>query len=377
MFAETLQAHPTRALISVPAFRNNLGVVREHIGPQPKIMAIVKANAYGHGAVRLAGEAIAAGADYLGVARVHEGIELRSAGITDPTLVFEVVPHGEEEVALRAGLELTVVHAESAGRISGAASALGVNAKVHVKVDTGMSRLGMNDRQAAGIIEAIARLPRITIAGVYSHFATSDSQELSFAKEQLNRFTRVLDELARRKVPTGLRHMANSGAILTMPEASFDMVRPGIMLYGYPPRRGMPSRMPLMPVMSLESTVAMLKSVDEKTSISYGRRYFTRTTTSIATIPVGYADGFQRLLTNRADALINGRRYPIVGTVCMDHVMADLGQHTDVREGDRVTLIGRQGGESIDSWDIAEKIGTIPYEVTCLITQRVPRIYVF
>ncbi len=377
MFAEALQAHPTRALISVPAFRNNLGVVRSHVGPDVKIMAIVKANAYGHGAVRLAGEAIAAGADYLGVARVHEGLEIRAAGISDPALVFEVVPHGAEEAALKAGLELTVVHVESAGRISGAASALGMTARVHVKVDTGMGRLGMSDRQAAGIIESIARLPHVAIAGVYSHFATSDSKDPSFAREQLERFAGVLEELARRKIQTGIRHMANSGAILTMPEASFDMVRPGIMLYGYPPRRGMESRAPLMPVMALESTVSMLKTVDEKTSISYGRRYFTRTASSIATIPIGYADGFVRLLTNRADALINGRRYPIVGTVCMDHVMADVGQHSDVREGDRVTLIGRQGGESIDSWDIAEKIGTIPYEVTCLVTPRVPRIYVY
>jgi alanine racemase len=367
--------HPTRAIVSLSAFRNNLGVVRAHVGKDVRIMAIVKANAYGHGAVRLASEAINAGAEYLGVARVFEGTELRDAGIEQRMLVFEVVPRGAEEAAISNELELTVVDAEGAGRLNDVASKLGRKIKVHAKIDTGMGRLGMDYREAANIVERAARLKSVELAGIYSHFATSDDADLSFAREQHQHFTVVLEELHRRKVDVGLRHMANSGAILTLPESYFDMVRPGIMIYGYPPRRGMKSKSPLQPVLSLVSNVAMLKSVDARTSISYSRKYFTKAKTHIATIPIGYADGFVRLLTNRTEAIINGRRYPVVGTVCMDHVMVDVGADSAVHEGDEVVLIGERGAEVIDGWDIAERVGTIPYEVTCLITQRVPRIY--
>lgn len=367
--------HPTRAVVSLSAFRNNLGVVRVHVGKGVKIMAIVKADAYGHGAVRMAAEAITAGADYLGVARVFEGVELRDAGIAKKTLVFEVVPRGEEETAIANELELTVVDVEGAKRLSDAAGRIGTKGRVHAKVDTGMGRLGMDYRQAATIVETAARQPNLEMAGIYSHFATSDDPDMSFARVQLQHFNAVLEELQRRRVNVGLRHMANSGAILTLPESYFDMVRPGIMIYGYPPRRSMDSKAPLEPVLSLVSNVAMVKSVDANTSISYGRRYFTKVKTTIATIPIGYADGFVRLLTNKAESIINGRRYPVVGTVCMDHVMVDVGPSGNVREGDEVVFIGRRGAEVIDGWDIAEKAGTIPYEVTCLITQRVARIY--
>lgn len=368
--------HPTRALVSLSAFRNNLGVVRSHIGQGVKIMAIVKANAYGHGAVRIAAEAVTAGAEYLGVARVFEGIELREAGIAQKTLVFEVVPREEEETAIANDLELTVVDSEGAKRLSEAAGRIRKKVRIHAKIDTGMGRLGMDFRQAAHIVETAARCPHVELMGIYSHFATSDDPDLSFALGQLHHFNSVLEQLQRQKVNVGLRHMANSGAILTMPESYFDMVRPGIMIYGYPPRRGMISKVPLKPVLSLVSNVAMVKSVDANTSISYSRRYFTRTKTRIATIPIGYADGFVRLMTNKAEAIIEGKRYPVVGTVCMDHVMADVGPGDEVHEGDEVVLIGRDGSEVIDAWDIAEKVGTIPYEVTCLITQRVARIHV-
>jgi len=246
---------------------------------------------------------------------------------------------------------------------------------VHVKIDTGMGRLGCDYRVAADTVESIARLPGIQLAGVYSHFATSEDPDQTFAQEQLDRFRRVLDELSRRRVEVGLRHMANSGAIISLSASHLDMVRPGIMLYGYPPLRGMAEAHPVRPVMSLLSRVTLLKSVEAGTSVSYGRRWFAPTRTQIATVPIGYADGFNRLLTNRSSALIRGKRYPVVGTVCMDHVMVDVGPESEVETGDTVTLIGTDGAEKITGWDIAATVGTIPYEVTCLITPRVPRIY--
>ncbi len=366
----------TRALISLQAFRHNLQAVRAYVGKNVEILAVVKANAYGHGAVRLAAEAQAEGARYLGVARIGEGIELRDAGIEGPIVVFEVAPTGLEEEALGNDLELTVSSLEGAERISRAAAKAGVTARVHVKVDTGMARLGIDFQSAASVIARVAQLPRIAIAGVYTHFATSEGSDTEFAREQLTRYWRVLDELERQQINPGLRHMANSGAIIAIPDSHFDMVRPGIMLYGYPPAHPMAQQHPLMPVMSLVSHVALLRKVPADTSVSYGRRYLTKAETTIATIPVGYADGYSRLLTGKADLLIGGHRFPVVGTICMDHIMADLGPDPAIREGEEVVLIGRSGNETIDSWVIADSLGTIPYEVTCQISGRVPRVFV-
>jgi len=244
---------------------------------------------------------------------------------------------------------------------------------VHVKVDTGMGRLGLHTSVAGREIETIARLPGIEVAGIYSHFATSEDPDQTFARRQLELFMRVLEDLHRRGVEPPLRHMANSGAILQLPGSHFEMVRPGLMLYGYTPRPDVTQRTVLFPVMSLVSRVAFLKRVEAGTSISYGRRYVTSGETCIATIPVGYGDGYSRLLTGKGDVLIRGKRYPIAGTICMDQLMVDLGSETDVREGDPVTLLGQEGAESIWGWELARKIGTIPYEITCLVTSRVPR----
>ncbi|MBP1692058.1 MAG: alr1, partial [Bacteroidetes bacterium] len=235
---------------------------------------------------------------------------------------------------------------------------------------------GLSAATAAESIESIARLPWIDLVGVYSHFATSEDPDRTFATHQLDLFSHVLEDLAKRRISVRFRHMANSGAILEFPESHFDMVRPGLMLYGYAPRQGMALRVALSPVMSLVSRVAFLKRVGPNTSISYGRRYFTERETQIATVPVGYGDGYSRLLTGKAEALIRGKRYPVVGIVCMDQVMVDVGPGADIHDGDPVTLIGQQGGESIWAWELAAKIGTIPYEITCLVTSRVPRRFV-
>jgi alanine racemase len=368
--------HPTSAVIDRSAFRHNLAMVRAYVGDYPAIMPVVKADAYGHGAIQLSREAIRLGVRWLAVARYHEGLALRAAGIDTPILVFEVVPRESIEPCLAADLRLTVVSDDHAEAISRAATRSGHRAVVHVKVDTGMGRLGVVHEGAAGCVERIVRFPGLTIEGIYSHFATSEDPDQSYAREQLRRFTAVLNELEQRNLRPPLRHMANSGAVITLPESHFDIVRPGIMLYGYPPARGMNEPHPVRPVMALRSRVSFLKAVPAGTSISYGRRYSTTGHTTIATIPVGYADGFARLLTGKSHCIIRGRRFPVVGTVCMDHVMADLGPEPGVQEGDEVTLIGRDGTEEITAWDVASAIGTIPYEVTSLITPRVPRLFV-
>jgi alanine racemase len=295
--------------------------------------------------------------------------------VTRRILVFEIPAAEHLRTAIEQELELTVATVHGAGLINEAALALKTRAGIQIKVDTGMGRLGLPASDAAGAIRRIAGLPGLDLRGVYSHFATSDDEDQSFAREQLERFLGVCAAVTREGIAIPLRHMANSGAIISLPEAHLDLVRPGIMLYGYPPRQGMSERFPVRPVLSLISRVAMVKEVLAGTSISYGRRYTTAAATVIATIPMGYADGYSRLLTNNAEVLIRGRRYPVVGTICMDQLMVDLGQGSTVEEGDQVTFIGIDGSERITAWDVAARTATIPYEVTCLITQRIPRVF--
>ncbi len=365
----------TRALVSLDAFRHNIGCVRSYCRKGTKIIAVVKANAYGHGITELSREAIRTGVDVLAVARVTEALELRRKGIAGPILVFEIPPESLIDSALAEGITLSVGTAEGGAAVSRIASQRGVNAPVHVKIDTGMGRLGFSDASAAGEIAALLRLPRIEIAGAYSHFATSEEPDPAYAVSQIARFNEVIENLRRAGIEVPVRHMANSGAVISLPEAHFEMVRPGIMLYGYPPSVAMTERFPVRPVMSLVSNISMLRGVGKGTSISYGRRYTAPAATTIATVPVGYADGYSRLLTNRSSALIGGKRFSVVGTICMDHCMIDVGPDPGCRAGDEVTFIGTDGNLSISAWDIAETIGTIPYEVTSLITPRVPRIF--
>jgi alanine racemase len=366
----------TYALIHIPSFRQNVATLRRYIDHGVKIMAIVKADAYGHGGLRISREAIQCGAEYLGVARVQEALELREQGISHPMLVFEIPPPTTVANAIGRDIELTVASLESAEHAAREAARLQHKAHVHIKIDTGMGRLGIWHQSAADLITKVAGMKWIELVGVYSHFASSDEADLTFAKEQLRSFESVIEEIERRKIWIPFKHIANSAAIMQLPASHLTMVRPGIMLYGYSPARWMEPRTPLKPVMSLQSRVGFIKEVPPNTSISYSRRYYTTDKTRIATIPVGYADGYSRLLTNKAEVLINGKRYPCVGTVCMDQIMVDIGLTDDIGVGDNVTLIGAQEQETISAWDIAERIGTIPYEVTSLISPRVPRIFV-
>ena len=367
--------HPTCVHVNLEAFRHNIRCVRSYCGESVRIMAIVKANAYGHGVVKLCRVAIAEGVEYLGVARAEEALEIRREGIDHPVLVFEITPGNHVAAALSENIELTIAEPGAADAISATAAKLGKSARVHLKVDTGMGRLGLPFASAPAVIEEILRRPHLELVSVYSHFATSEEPDTSFAREQLSRFRQVLDDLGKRRIEVPIRHMANSGAVICMPEAHFEMVRPGIMLYGYPPARNLSEHFPVRPVMSLVSKVSMIKQVEAGTPVSYGRRYVAPRRTFIATVPAGYADGFPRLLTGRASALIRGERYPVAGTICMDHIMVDLGERTGCKVGDEVTLIGKGGAQSITAWDIAGTIGTIPYEITSLIPPRVRRVF--
>lgn len=349
-------------------------MVRAYVGPAVRIMAVIKANGYGHGMLHLAGEAVAAGITDLGVARVHEGLELRRAGFGQRVLVFEAASRASLEAAIGQDLILTVTGDASVALIEDAARATGKRAAVHVKVDTGMGRLGVPAGEAAGIVTRVARSPVLTLDGVYSHFATSEETDRTFALVQLERFHGLLAQLEHAGVQIPVRHMANSGAIIALPESYLDMVRPGIMLYGYTPGRGMSERHPVRPVLSLLSHVAFVKTVPPGVPISYNRRHYTGRETTIATVPMGYGDGYSRLLTGRAQVLIRGERYPVVGTICMDQLMVDLGPGSDIAVGEDVVFIGESGGDRLTAWDVAGLIGSIPYETTCALTPRIPRI---
>ncbi len=365
-----------RARVSLGAFRHNLDAVRSYVGPNVHIMAVIKADGYGHGMAQLGNEAAKAGVTHFGVARVHEGVELRTTQPSAMILVFEAPRPDTLQTAVHNRLDITTISGETTDVLESVARNAGMKARVHVKVDTGMGRLGLPPDKALHVIQRVARSRWLELTGVYSHFATSEDADKSFAHEQIARFEGLLQTLINERIDVPLRHMANSGAIISIPGAAYDMVRPGIMLYGYPPGDGMPERFPVTPVLSLVSRVAFVKEVPPGTGISYGRRYFTQRTTKIATIPMGYADGYPRLLTGKGSALMNGVRYPVVGTICMDQLMLDLGPDAHVAVGEEVVLIGRSGSEQITAWDIGRAIGSIPYEITCVITGRVPRDYV-
>jgi alanine racemase len=366
---------PTRALISEAALRFNLDGIRRAVGPDVRIMGVVKANAYGHGMLEIADLMVAWGIDSFGVGFLEEGIALREHGITLPILVLGGVLGNQVRDFLKYNLEITVSSLAIGSSIDHQASLFGPGkAKVHLKIDTGMERIGVRPQSAPAFLDRMYAMKNIEVAGIYSHFATADEADKSFALEQLAKFQHVLDYAASRSMAVPLAHMANSGAVLDLPQSHFSMVRPGIMAYGAYPSKETSQSVPLLPVMSLESTVVFVKEVDAGTAISYGRRYRTTSHTKIATVPIGYGDGYSRRLSGRAEVLIGSVRYPVVGTICMDQLMVDLGPDSQVRVGDNVVLLGRDGTDAIGAWDLAEALDTIPYELFTGIAARVPRI---
>ncbi|MGE5574354.1 MAG: alanine racemase [Bacteroidota bacterium] len=373
------QDRPTVAEVDLASIGRNIAAIRRRIGPGPEIMAVVKADAYGHGAVQVATTALTSGATWLGVALVEEGVVLRKSGIIAPILVFGQLFPSQARRVLRYSLSCTVGTYEFAEALSVAATQEGKRGKCHIKVDTGMGRIGVAPRQAVSFVRRIAMLPNVEVEGVYTHFATADADDKSCAREQLSRFMEVTEALRTTGVQIQFRHVANSAACVDMPEAWLDLVRPGILMYGLSPFsterfQKVKREMDIRPALSLKTRVCFVKRVPAGTPVSYGSTYVTREDTVIATLPVGYADGLSRGLSNRGEVLIRGRRLPVVGRVCMDQCMVDAG-NLEVEVGDEAVLIGRQGDQEISAEEVADKLGTISYEVVCAITKRVPRVY--
>jgi len=383
-------SHLVWAEIDLDAVEHNVGQLRWITRAEARLLVAVKANAYGHGMVPVARRALAGGADALGVARLPEALELREAGIKAPILIFGYTPPGRIDEVSACDLIQTVYDLQTAREYSRAAGRCGRRLRSHLKVDTGMGRLGMlpqsRRQQAGGIppsadavaeVRSMVELPNLDLEGIFTHFASADSADKSYTELQFNHFRRFLDDLQQAGLEFSMRHAANSGAIIDLPETHLDMVRAGISLYGlYPSDEVERSRIDLHPVLSLKARIIHLKRVPAGTSISYGMTYTTDAPTVIATVPIGYADGYNRRLSNRGHMLVRGRRAPIVGRVCMDLTMLDVGHIESVALEDEVVAIGHQGAEEIPADEIAAHLGTINYEVTAALTGRVPRVYI-
>ena len=384
-----MEAPLTWAEVDLDAIAHNISALRGLTKPTTHFMAVVKANAYGHGAVAVAWQALAAGADWLGVARVHEGVELRQAGIRAPILIFGYTPPREAPALLTHDLTATVYSFETASAYSEAACAAGRTLRVHLKVDTGMGRLGLipevfnlspTGKAVSGNpvfeADAIAHLPGIELEGVYTHFAAADHADTSYTLAQLEKFNDFLDHLHFAGLSVPIRHAANSAALIRMPKTHFDMVRCGIAMYGlYPSDAVDRDQIVLRPAMEWKSHAIHVKHVPAGFHVSYGMTYTTDRPTVIATVPVGYADGLNRRLSSTGAMLAGGRRVPIVGRVCMDLTMLDLGPDANLSVGDEVVVIGRQGDAVLTADEMAGTLGTINYEVVTTVAARVPRVH--
>jgi len=366
---------PTTACIDLNALAHNFQEVRRRAGGR-KVLAVVKAQAYGHGAISVSKHLLGLGADTLGVALVEEGRELREAGIDAPILVMGAVVPGQAEALVALRLTPVVFTQAMARSLSIAARALKTQVPVHVKIDTGMGRVGIVPEAAPAFIKELQDLEGIMVQGLMTHFADADLRDKQFASLQMDRFGTLLRELDGRGAAIPLRHAANSAALLDYQQALFTMVRPGLMLYGYNPLEGKTRGADLRPVLSLVSRIVFLKKVPAGVPISYGRTFVTKRESLIATVPIGYADGYSRGLSNKGEALVRGVRTPVAGRVCMDMCMLDVTEVPGACEGDEVVLLGEQGGRRITADELAVKTNTIAYEVLCGISSRVPRVYV-
>ena len=365
---------PTQVVVNLDRLAANFRAIRRKVAPA-KVMPILKANAYGHGLVEVARLMERLGADYLGVAVLEEGLLLRRAGVKTPILVLGGIWGSQIPEFLRADLTLTASSIEKLEAIDRAAEAMGITARVHLKIDTGMERIGVHYYNAEGFLEAALKCRHVRVEGIFSHFARADEADPAPSHLQLERFNEVLSFYERRGLPMPIRHMANSAAILRFPEAYFDMVRPGILLYGVYPSAEVPHTVEVAPALSWKTRVVYFKVTKPGHGVSYGWTWAPDRMTRIVTLPVGYGDGYFRSMSGKAHVLIRGRRYPVVGRICMDQMMVDIGWET-AYNGDEVVLIGEQGDERITVEDLAEWAGTIPYEVLTNINTRVPRLYV-
>jgi len=336
----------TWAEINLNAIENNLTHIRKRVSPA-KVVAIVKANAYGHGIVRIARKAVESGADYLGVGFLEEGLLLRKRGFVIPILVLGGVLFHQVEDFINNDLDVTVSSLGLAYAVNNSVEGLGKKARIHLKFDTGFNRIGIHHENAALVFERLLPLKNIRIVGIYSHLATSDESGSDFTFTQLDRFKCIYDQAHAAGIQPEYSHIACSSAIQNYPDSCWNMVRVGLAMYGLYPSMNTPRNMGIHPVLSFRSRVVFLKDVEAGEPVSYGRKYYTKSNTRIATVPVGYGDGFNRRLSNKGFVLIRGKRFPIVGAICMDQLMVDIGGDSTIETGDEVVLYGKQGEEEI------------------------------
>lgn len=366
---------PARALIDLDALRHNLDQARTRLAPACAILAVVKADAYGHGAVAVSRALLRMGVAALGVATLPEGVILREAGITAPILVLgALLPHQHADLV---AYRLTpVIHdRHAAAALADYAAAKALSLPVHVKIETGMGRLGLPPDEALPLLQSGCFERGLRLEGLMTHLADADGDDPAHTQAQITRFRAVLDRLGTAGHRPPLIHAANSAAILRYPEAHFTAVRPGLMLYGYHTLPALPSGVTLKPALTLAATVVHVRTLKPGESASYNRSFVAQRPTRIAVLPIGYADGYSRGLSGRGSVLIHGRRAPVCGKVCMDMTLVDVTDVPEAKTGDEAILIGRQGNEAITAADLADQLGAIPYEVLCAIGPRVPRLY--
>ena len=375
----SLDSRPTIAEIDLGALRHNFGVVRQRTPASCGILAVVKADAYGHGFMDVSTELEHLGVTAFGVAFLAEGIQLRKSGIDRPILILGGIYPGQEKKCVGFNLSTAVFSMDQAVELNAVAGKMFRRAKVHVKIDTGMGRLGISHAEAPAFFRRLHRLKYLDLEGVMSHFASADELDengRNFTEQQAVRFGEALAAAREHGYAPRFIHIANSAGLFSRDIAPCTLVRPGIALYGALPSADFRDRLDLRPVMRLKSSIAMLKWVEPGTSISYARRYVAEGQRLIASVPVGYADGYCRSLTNRGEALVRGERARVAGTVCMDWIMLDVTEIPGVTVGDDVTLLGCDGaGRCIGGEELAAWAGTIPYEIFCGISKRVPRVY--
>ena len=367
------EGRPTRAEVNLKILEDNFDAIKKKVTPS-KVMVVLKANAYGHGLEEVA-NFMSDKADYLGVAVLEEGIFLREMGISTPILVMGGVLSSQIPKYITNELTITASSVERLEQISQSAQSLGKKAIVHLKIDTGMERIGVHYYNAEMLLNAALRCEKsIEVEGIYSHLANSDAHDLNHAYLQLERFMDVLAFYEKHSLPTPIRHIANSGAVLQMPESYLDLVRPGILFYGVYPCRECKHNISVFPALSIKSQVVYFKVVKPGHPVSYGSTWVSDHMTRVVTVPVGYGDGYFRSMSNKAKVIINGKKYSQVGNICMDQIMVNIEWGT-AYNGDEVILLGERDGQKISVEDLADWAGTIPYEILTNINTRVPRVY--
>ena len=365
-----------KAEINLDAIHENVVNAKALTKPGTKLMAIIKADAYGHGAVMVA-HTLEDVADAYGVAILEEGIELRQSGINKPILILGYTPAPLYPAMIKYDIATAVFEYDMAERMSEAAEKIGKKAKVHIKLDTGMSRIGFKqDDESLEVIKKIAKLPGIEIEGCFTHFATMDEKDKTKAMKQFERYMYFVKRIEDAGITIPVKHVSNSAGIIEKQEVNLDMVRDGICVYGmYPSDEVDKTKLKLTPAMEIKSYVSFVKTLEAGVEIGYGGTYTTTKETTVATIPVGYADGYSRALSNRGRVLIKGKSFPIIGRVCMDQFMVDISELPEIRQGDEVTLVGRDGDEYISIEEVADMSYSFNYEFVCDIGKRIPRVY--